>query len=132
MLCPGGNLQVTGSPCTLDVNYTSTICPALLLFIFIHPSSYCDLPIGSAGTNTSGLHVAHTQHTTTLLIMLHCLVSCLSQLFVYRYYIYFWEISLPQGLNYYGYSRLCVTVFFSCHLNNWFYPFIYSLIHSHM
>lgn len=133
MLCPGSNLRVTGSPCTLDVNYTSTICPAPLLFIFIHPSSHCDLPIGPAGTNTSELpcstHTAH--HHAFNKASLSCAMS-LTAVCLQILYILLGNQFAPGTQLLWVFMVLCITVFNSCHLNNCFYPFIYSLIHSHM
>lgn len=81
--------------------------PAQLLFIFILQSSHHDLPIGSVGTNTSGL--THTKtHTRT---HVSCPVPCLSWLFVYWYDLYFWEIFWPEGLNYHRLHTMSVLLF---------------------
>lgn len=141
MLWPGNNLQVMGSLWMLLANYTSSTCPALLLFIFIPPCSHRDLPTVPNGdkqirTSCNMDTSIHTQWkiklTSWLLIMspqpMSTFFSCLSYLFVYGYPIYFWEISFPGDLITVGIHVFLfyLTAFNLCHLYKLYFTIIYS------
>lgn len=115
---PGSKLQVTRSQCTLDVNYTSTTCPATLLFIFILQSSHHDLPTGSAGTHTH----AHTHPMSCAMpIMAVCLLV---------WYILLGNLLAPgTQLSQVTYDER-TTIFNLCHLSSCSHPFSYELNYS--